>query len=259
MAIFFSFGRFVVRKIYFSRMNRFKAIFLLFLLMALGNAAVAQLKPAQQLNDHDYDFAKTLRFGFSIGLNTMDFNLRSTLNPIGGELLYTDISNLFPGFNVNVVSDLKLMPRLRLRFLPGIAFGERTLSFYNPNGSLETQMKLESSYIEMPLLFKYAAKRHSNARPYFIAGTNFRIDMAAFKKLNIEEGVLLRLVKGDLYYEYGFGYDFFLTYFKLSLELKMSTGIFNVLAKDYAEGGEKYVNAIDCMNSQLIIFAIHFE
>jgi hypothetical protein len=83
--------------------------------------------------------------------------------------------------------------------------------------------------------------------------------MAAYKKLNIEEGVFLRLIKGDVYYEYGFGYDFFLTYFKLSMELKMSTGLFNVLANDYAEDGAEYFHAINRMRSQVIVFAFHFE
>jgi hypothetical protein len=237
---------------------RKSSISLTFLLLAWGSL-FAQLKPQIQLNDADYDYNKRLRFGFSIGLNTMDFSVRSNPNPIGGELLFADVSNLFPGFNVNVVSDLRLLSTLSLRFLPGISFGERSLSFYNPDGSLETMMKLESSFIEMPLLFKYAAKRNKNSRPYIVAGANFRIDMAAYKKLNIEEGVFLRLIKGDVYYEYGFGYDFFLTYFKLSMELKMSTGLFNVLANDYAEDGAEYFHAINRMRSQVIVFAFHFE
>ena len=237
---------------------RKSSISLTFLLLAWGSL-FAQLKPQIQLNDADYDYNKRLRFGFSIGLNTMDFSVRSNPNPIDGELLFADVSNLFPGFNVNVVSDLRLLSTLSLRFLPGISFGERSLSFYNPDGSLETMMKLESSFIEMPLLFKYAAKRNKNSRPYIVAGANFRIDMAAYKKLNIEEGVFLRLIKGDVYYEYGFGYDFFLTYFKLSMELKMSTGLFNVLANDYAEDGAEYFHAINRMRSQVIVFAFHFE
>lgn len=237
---------------------RKSSISLIFLLLA-WSSIFAQLKPQTQLNDADYDYKKRIRFGFSIGLNTMDFSVSSNPNPVGGELLFTDVSTLFPGFNVNVVSDLRLLSTLSLRFLPGISFGERNLSFYNPDGSLETMMKLESSFIEMPLLFKYAAKRSKNSRPYVVAGANFRIDMAAYKKLNIEEGVFLRLIKGDVYYEYGFGYDFFLTYFKLSMELKMSSGLFNVLANDYAEDGEQYFRAINKMRSQVIVFAFHFE
>lgn len=245
--------------LYFSRMEIRKKHFLLTLLLFVSSLMFAQIKPIVILNESDYDFGKRLRFGFSLGLNTMDFGIKNNTIPYNGEFLFTDVSSLFPGFNVNVVSDLRLVPTLHLRFLPGISFGERNLMFYNPDGSLDTKMNLESSFIEMPLLLKYAAKRHANARPYVVAGANFRIDMAAFKKLNIDEGVLLRLVKGDIYYEYGFGYDFFLTYFKFSVELKMSSGLFNVLANDFAEGGEKYVHAIDRMKSQVIILSFHFE
>ena len=120
-------------------------------------------------------------------------------------------------------------------------------------------MKIESSFIELPVSIKYTAERVNNVRPYLLLGGNLRIDMAAYKKLNIQEGVLLRLNKADVYYEIGFGTDFFLDYFKFSIELKYSVGLFNVLSPDYADGAENYVQAIENINSRLFIVAFHFE
>jgi hypothetical protein len=237
--------------------KKFTYILLLILLvLPISNQLFAQFKPPQILNDPDYDFEKRLRFGFSLSLHVMDFQTMS--NPTQEELLFADVSHLIPGFNVNVVSDLRIVPTLHLRFLPGLAFGQRDLSFYQQDGTFIHTMKMESSFIEMPLALKYAAVRKSNARPYLIAGTNFRIDMAAYKKLNIEEGIYLRLVKGDFYYEYGFGVDFFLTYFKFSTEIKISSGSRNVLARA-DEQGEVYANAIDRLKSQMVILSFHFE
>jgi hypothetical protein len=191
----------------------------------------------------------------------MDFQVKS--NPVfelNKQRLYADVSHLIPGFNVNVVSDLRIIPTLHLRFMPGLSFGQRNLSFYNYDRSLNTMMKLESSFIETPLTLKYSAERKTNTRPYIVAGGNFRIDMASYKKLNIEEGVFLRLIKGDFYYEFGLGCDFFLTYFKFSPEIKISRGFLNVLAKESSdEGGLDYVNAIKGMRSNLIVIAFHFE
>jgi len=221
----------------------------------------AQYKAPIVLNDPNYDFDKLIRFGFSIGVNFMDFQVKTNTDfEINKDRLYADVSNLIPGFNVNVVSDLRIIPTLHLRFMPGLAFGQRNLSFYNYDRTLNTMMRLESSFIETPLTLKYSAERKTNTRPYIIGGGNFRIDMASYKKLNIEEGVYLRLIKGDFYYEFGLGCDFFLTYFKFSPEIKISRGFLNVLAKESSdEGGLEYVNAIGSISSNLIIIAFHFE
>jgi hypothetical protein len=241
-------------------------IFFLFLVLSVGSANVtlAQYKPPKVLNDPDYDFEKRLRFGFSLGLNFMDFQIKSSVDPqvsFNNEVTqyFVDNSHIVPGFNVNVVSDFRFFPTLHLRFMPGLAFGQRNISFYYPDDNLVNTMRLESSFIEMPLSLKYSAVRKTNTRPYIIAGTNFRIDMASYKKLNVDEGVMLRLIKGDFYYEFGFGIDYFLTYFKFSTELKYSSGLFNVFARDYADGAESYAQSIKRLRSHVIGLSFHFE
>lgn len=79
------------------------------------------------------------------------------------------------------------------------------------------------------------------------------------KKLNNKEGIYVRLNSYDVYYEFGAGLDFYLNYFKFSLELKYSAGLFNVLSPDLVEGGESYVKSIDKINSQIFVIAFHFE
>lgn len=220
--------------------------------------AYSQIKPQPILNDRDYDFEKRLRFGFSLGVNFMDFQISS--NPMQEDSLFVDNSRIYPGFNVNVITDFRIVPTLHLRFLPGLAFGQRNLNFYNSEGEEVTSaMSIESSFIEMPLMLKYAAVRKWNTRPYLIAGANFRIDMAAYKKLNIEEGVYIRLIKGDFYYEFGFGMDFFLTYFKLSTEIKFSSGFRNAMGYYDPDQGTSYAEAIGRLRSQLVTFSFHFE
>ncbi|MDD2195941.1 MAG: outer membrane beta-barrel protein [Bacteroidales bacterium] len=228
-----------------------------------GTTAYSQFRPNPILNDQDYEREKRLRFGFSLGLNFMDFTVKSSIKPYvsdGDSLQYfVDNSHIIPGFNVNVVSDFRIIENFHLRFLPGLAFGQRDVSFYLPNEQEPTTMKLESSFIEMPFLLKYTAKRKTNTVPYLIAGLNFRIDMAAYKKLNIEEGIMIRLVKGDFYYEIGFGLDNFLTFFKFSTEIKYSSGFLNVFANDFADGAQDYAHSISHMRSHVISLSFHFE
>ena len=230
----------------------------------IGLCTVAQYKSPVILNDPEYDVGKRLRFGFSLGINTMDFTTRNgqevEVSEDGETTQYfVDITHLIPGFNVNAVSDFRLTENFHLRFLPGYAFGQRDLNFFYPRDSLKKKLKIESSFIDLPLSIKYCAQRTNNVRPYLIAGGNFRIDLAAYKKLNPDEDILLRLIKGDVYWEVGFGIDFFLTYFKFSTEIKWSVGMFNVLSNDYAMGAENYVKAVDRINSQVFILAFHFE
>jgi len=237
----------------------------LILILAFVVTANAQYKKPVYLNESDYELGKKLHFGFSIGFNAMDFRIKNgkglEVSPDLNDTTqyFADVSHLTPGFNVNAIVDFRLSDNFHLRFLPGYAFGQRNLNFFFPDKTLERQMKIESSFIELPVCIKYSAERGSNVRPYLLMGGNFRMDLAAYKKLNIQEGVLLRLSKADMYYEIGFGTDFFLEYFKFSVELKYSVGLFNVLSRDYADGAENFVQAIELVNSRIFIVAFHFE
>jgi len=241
-----------------------KYVFFILMLLSVF-AANAQYKRPVHLNEPDYDLGKRLRFGFSVGFNTMDFRIKNGRGiEVSPDLqdttqFFTDVSHVSPGFNVNAVTDYRLTENFHLRFLPGYSFGQRSLNFFYPNDKLERQMKIESSFIELPLSLKYSANRVNNFRPYLLAGGNVRIDLAANKKLNIAEGVLLRLKRTDAYYEIGFGTDFFLEYFKFSIELKYSVGLFNVLSQDYEDGAENYVQAIDGIHSRIFHVSFHFE
>jgi hypothetical protein len=239
--------------------------FALVFLLVLALSTNAQYKQPVMLNDPEYDIGKRLRFGFSVGINTMNFTTRNGRGiEVSKDLqdttqYFADVSHLIPGFNVNAIVDYRLSDNFHLRFLPGYAFGQRDLNFFYPGATLARKMKIESSFIEMPLGIKYSADRVSNARPYLLFGGNYRVDLAAYKKLNVDQGVLLRLIKGDMYYEIGYGIDFYLEYFKFSVEFKYSVGLFNVLSPDNATGSENFVQAIDRMNSQLFVVAFHFE
>lgn len=213
---------------------------------------------------------RALRFGIGIGINTMDFRVTNTgaQNAIGanGEegAYFVNVDGLHPGFNVNALMRLRFTDNLHLRFLPGISFGQRDLSFYKDvpgeeRKTLDVKMRMESAYIEMPILLCYQALRNSNIRPYAVVGVNPRGDMAAFKKLKIEHGQLLRLNKFELAYEVGFGVEFYFTYFKMAPEIKWTAGVLNSLSSSYAEGADAYHAAIKRLTSQMFTFSLIFE
>jgi len=224
---------------------------------------ISKLTIAQKeinLNYQEVDH-KIIHFGFTIGFNTMDFGINSSLAPYGADstVLIPELNNLSPGFHVSVVSSLRLTDNFDFRFLPGISLGQRNILFYNQNKIVEKEMNIESTFIDLPFLIKYKADRIKNYRPYLIGGVNIRNDMARNKEFNDDEGIYIKLKPFDIYYEVGFGLDFYLAYFKLSTEVKYSVGTRNVVSSDASQDYPQYANAIDELNSRMFMFSLHFE
>jgi len=219
------------------------------------NCSAQKQKPK---NESWYD-DKLLHFGFSLGFNTMDFNISPSQAFLDSTSIYADVSILNPGINIQIVTDLRLSKHSDLRFLPGVSFGQRVIRYYKDGVIYNDQQRLESSFLEFPFLFKFKGDRMNNVRPYVIGGLNFRYDLAGKKEFDDERPVYIRLKRPDLYYEIGTGLDFYLAYFKLSIELKMSTGIRDVLVRDYAPGHPEFTSAIDKMKSQIWVLSFHFE
>ena len=234
----------------FVPVNKRTAIFLFLLIPVVLTAQKAKPK-----NDSNYD-ERLLHFGFSMGANTMDFNIKMNSE----SALQAEVVSLKPGLNIQIVTDYRPATYLDIRFLPGVSFGQRNINFYDTTGTLwgETQI-LESSFLEFPLLIKYKGMRLNNSRPYVIGGVNFRYDLAGKKEYDDSRNVSMRLKRADLYYEIGAGIDFYLPYFKLTIEAKMSNGLFDVLVHDPDDRNPQYVTSIQSMRSQMWVLSFHFE
>jgi hypothetical protein len=204
---------------------------------------------------------KTIHFGFTLGFNTMDFKLTPSMNSFGPDstVLIPEINDLVPGFHVAIVSNLRLNDNWDLRFLPGIALGQRKILFYDNDKNVVSEMKIESTFIDLPLSLKYKATRINNTRPYLIGGINIRNDMARNKEFNEDEEIYIKLKPFDVYYELGVGVDFYLAYFKFSTEIKYSVGTLNVVSSDASDDYPQYANSIDKLNSRMFMVSLHFE
>jgi hypothetical protein len=237
--------------------NRFIFILsILILILFQDNLWAQKQKPKNQSWYDD----KLLHFGFSLGFNAMDFDITPSEEYLKVDSLYPEVARLNPGINIQIVTDLHPAKYIDIRFLPGVSFGQRNIRYYKNQVLYNSQQRLESSFLEFPLLLKYKGDRLNNVRPYVITGLNFRYDLAAKKEIIPEEKpVYIRIKKPDLYYEMGAGLDFYLNYFKLSVELKMSNGIRNVIVNDAPAGYEQYRHAIEKMKSQIWVLAFHFE
>jgi hypothetical protein len=235
-----------------------KVAFISLFIVLLLNSFVLSGQKQKPKNESWYD-EKPIHFGFSLGFNAMDFNIIPSQKYYKTDSLYPEVSILNPGINIQIITDLLLAKHLDLRFLPGVSFGQRVVRFYKNKKLVNDQQRLESSFLEFPLLLKYKGDRLNNVRPYVIGGLNFRYDLAGKKEFDDAKPIYLRLKRPNIYYEVGAGMDFYLTYFKMSVELKMSNGIGNVLVQRASPSHPEYFNAIEKMKSQIWVLAFHFE
>lgn len=232
-----------------------KKISLIILISIIGLNLGAQKAIPMNLPKLDNQVA---HFGYSLGLNTMDFTIRpSDVFLPGFDTVYAVEVGKFIGFNINMISNLRLAEYIDVRFLPGLMFGQRNLKYkYIKNGEYRLHnMMIESTFLDFPVYLKYRAARINNWRPFVLAGADCRIDLASQRKINPDERPKIRLKPVDAYYEVGLGADFFLEYFMFGIELKSSWGLFNVVAYDDSQFSEYFRK----LNSHMYVLSFHFE
>ena len=251
-----------------------KKILTAILFVFLGCNVYAQKQKVNYLTTFD---EKRIHFGFTLGYNLLDFNV-ANYNPIGENpdfepgswpndanqvgyesIVRSDLESLVPGFTVGIVSSLRLHEDLDLRFLPGMSFGERKLTYNIPVIDINSYEPLKfysikSTFIDFPLLLKYKARRINNDRPFVIFGGAYRQDISKSAKDD-----LVKLKSGGFYAEVGGGWDHYFPFFRFSVEAKFSFGLNNQLGDIPQQQRPYYSQSIKDLKSNIFTLSFHFE
>ena len=248
-----------------------KKIYLAILLVFLISNVFAQKQKVKYLTTFD---DKLIHFGFSIGANALDFRVLN-YNPIGENpdflpypldritsqsIIRSDVAELVPGFTVGIISSLRLNKDLNLRFLPGMSFGERKLTYNIPVWDINQYeafpyYSIKSTFLDFPLLIKYKARRINNGRPYIIFGSAYRQDISRTAQED-----LIKLKKGSFYAEIGGGWDNYFPFFRFSVEAKFSFGLTNQLGDmPSLTQRQYYAQSIKHLRSNIFTLSFHFE
>jgi hypothetical protein len=235
-----------------------KGIFIAMLFFCVrGNIATAQ---TSDMNLPTYN-RTWIHFGFIIAVNSTNFALLPIANLSGNfrDSLKTIRSAPQTGFNLGIVSELKIGKYLKLRFVPDLAFSERdlTYSFMGVDTFMVTK-KIASTFLDFPLDIKLISKRLKNFEAYVLAGGKYITDLASQK--NVNEGLLgsnevVRLIRNDYAYEAGAGVEFYLRYFKFGLEAKLSMGVRDILIKD----NSVFTQSLEYLKSKVFLVSFTFE
>ncbi|HNS12896.1 MAG TPA: porin family protein [Bacteroidia bacterium] len=209
------------------------------------------------INLPKYDKQK-IHFGFTLGLNNSTFRVLKVADFKTQDSIYSIEPQGVIGLNLGIVSNLRLGEHWDLRFIPALSFAQRNLeySFNYGGGSGDFITKtIESTYLEFPLNLKFKSDRVNNYRVYVVAGGHYSMDMISQAKVLNKDKDIVKLEKYDYGYEIGVGFDFYMTYFKFSPEIKMFNGLNNLLVEE----NTPFAKSISGLKSKVFLVSFTFE
>lgn len=223
----------------------------------ISSTVGAQSLTPANLQGFDY---RGFHFGFLLGLNTSDFFIE--LKPdydFENRLLSIDNASQ-SGFNLALLASADLTPNFHLRFIPGLSFQDRGLNyrFLTDEGKIEPILKrTESVYLDLPLAWKFRTNRINNFAAYALIGGRYSVDMQSQKDVDNQSAdeKILKLSKTDYGIDAGGGVDFFLPYFKFGIEVKVATGLKNVLIPE----DTRFATPIESLRNRSVVVSFTFE
>jgi hypothetical protein len=229
-------------------------------MMLLPTVSLAQFpikyKEKKIKNLPKYD-RRMFHFGFILGTNYSDLAVTNIKGLAALDSVYVVEPAAAIGFNLGIVSDMRIGEHFNIRFIPGISFVGRGMNYTLIERDTITttyEKTVESVFLEVPLYFKFRSRRINNWRVYIMGGGKFLYDMASKEEVDSDE-VILKLKREDYTWDLGVGVDFYLQYFKLSVEARMAFGLNNLLVEDQTV----FTNSIESLKSKTFLFSIYFE
>jgi len=200
---------------------------------------------------------KKLHFGYYVGVNNYNYKLDYILNP-EKKTLVSDQT----GIKVRLIGDLKFRKKPKLRFEPGLYTNKSDIVFYdrqNFTKNSDTLRSIKSTYIHLPLLIKYSARRYNNLKPYVLAGLSTSFNLSSNQNSPEDNNNdVFRLKTNTFYYELGFGIDFYLQYFKFSPSIRGVFSLKNELVPDL-DPNSPWTGNIDKMSARAIFINFSFH
>lgn len=195
-------------------------------------------------------------FGITLAYNSADYNIFYSKNFILNDSIRTAESINGPGFNLGIVSNLKVGDYFDFRFLPTLSFAERNISYTAPKDIREPyNRRVESVFVEFPFHVRYKSAPYNDKRVFVIAGVKYAFDVASDSRAR-QANELVKVSPTDFSIEYGAGVQFFMPFFIFSPEFKISRGIGNVLIFD---NDLEQSTVIEKVLSRTFTLSLHFE
>jgi hypothetical protein len=240
-----------------ARVNRFTGIIFTVVTVFFTNFTPLLAQYGQGSNVNYLDFQrKPYYFGITLGFNQSDFRIYHSKNFLRNDTFARAESVTGPGFNLGIVSNLKLGEYFDLRFLPTLSFIERNIKYSTPGEVPRVLSRpIESVLVEMPFHVRYKSATYHDFRLFVIGGVKYSFDVASDSRTR-QSSSLVKIAPTDFQLEYGAGIQFFFPYFIFSPEIKISQGLNNILIfNDRLEQS----TVLEKILSRALTISVHFE
>lgn len=227
-----------------------KTITLVAALLLLTNAQ-AQIRGTYNF----LDFAqKPYYFGITLAVNSANYRLAHSTDFVMNDSIRIAESTTGRGFNLGIVTNLKIGQYWDFRFLPTLSFTDRTLEYWTTDDT-RVDKRVESVFVEMPFHLRYKSAPYRDLRLFVIAGAKYSFDVASNSRSRNDNN-LVRVAPSDFAIEYGTGLQIFFPYFIFSPEIKVSHGLSNTLIYN---GQQSYSSVLEKVQSRTFTISFHFE
>jgi hypothetical protein len=215
----------------------------------------AQIGRLENLPEHD---DKPFHFGINMGYNKSHFSFTHHPRFLQYDTIHTVESVNSSGINLAFLVNKRISNHFDLRLRPlDLTFSEKAFLYtekYKSDTNF-TEKKVQSITLSFPVHIKFSSDRINNFKVFTIAGGKFDYDLSSNAGARQAED-LIKLNKTDLSVELGLGFHFYFPVFVLTPEIKLSSGLMNLHARD---ADLKYSNVIDKINSKMITFSLTVE
>lgn len=230
-----------------------KTINFFYLIFIFSNSLSQREKHKNLSNFDNY----TYHFGFDISFTNSSFYIDREPN-FSDSLLYIDpIMN--QAFSFGPIFSIDFNKNVHLRTGIKTCFQDRIIyfGFLILDSIQEFKKEVRSVYSEIPLELKLRTDRINNYALYVKGGIKYGYDWAS--KISVKEKFdyddIIKIKRSNYAYSVGGGIDFFLTYFKFGIDLKLDVGINNALVKN----NTLFSNPIKKMRTQMWQVSFTFE
>jgi hypothetical protein len=233
------------------------------LLFVIASASMFSVETqAQAVGRGNYNFLdfnkRNYYFGITLAYNKSDYRIFRSKNflPAINDSIAGIEGIKGPGFNLQIVSNLKIGENFDLRFLPGFSFAERRVEFDPTRKTAKNYEKpVESVFVELPFHVRYKSAPYHDKRMFVMGGIKYSYDIQSKSRARTLANNL-KISPADFQVEMGAGIQMFFPYFIFSPEIKFSHGLGNILI---FQNGLRESSVIEKLMSRTFTVSLHFE
>lgn len=236
-----------------------KRILIILTLLIASQTVSAQLFSKEKIKNIENFDKQRVSWGFYLGLNSYDYQFNYEQDQ--PDILVETTT----GFSVGLVSNLRLNDYFDLRFEPGLFITTRNLQYdpayfagLEPTSS-DLLREVKSTYVHFPLLLKVSTKRFNNIKPFIIGGFSTALNLSSNEE-NPDDNAAgqFRTKKNVVFYELGFGIDFYNQWFKFTPSIRGVFALNDEIVRD-EDPNSPWTSNVNTMKTRGVFLNFTFQ